>query len=120
MLTNVNTWHKRCAQGVPCGGHAWSPDGLLWSNLTIGSFGPVITFANGSTWTNAYVERPLITFAPDGTTPLTFHVGMGRSSYFDSCNWVQRFCTPGGTGCGPTWAEPTPTASGHGSNQPVQ
>jgi hypothetical protein len=36
MLTNVNTCHKRCAQGVECGGHAWSKDGRAWTNLTIG------------------------------------------------------------------------------------
>ena len=38
-LTNVNTCHARCAQGVPCGGHAWSSDGFTFSNLTIGAFG---------------------------------------------------------------------------------
>ena len=23
LLTNVNTYHRRCGAGVPCGGHAW-------------------------------------------------------------------------------------------------
>jgi hypothetical protein len=34
LLTNVNTYHARCAQGVECGGHAWSRDGFTFSNLT--------------------------------------------------------------------------------------
>lgn len=106
LLTNVNTYHARCAQGVPCGGHAWSRDGLTFSNLTVGAFGPVITFSNGSVWRNAYVERPLVLSAPDGT-PIAFYVGLGRSSYTDSCNWPQLFCTPGAQGCGPT-LPPTP------------
>lgn len=108
LLTNVNTCHARCASGVPCGGHAFSRDGITFSNLTIGAFGPVITFANGSQWNNAYVERPLVTLDSNGI-PLSFHVGMGRSNYLDSCNWVQRFCTPdNSTLCGPTIPTPPP------------
>jgi hypothetical protein len=26
LLTNVNTYHRRCTSGVPCGGHAFSED----------------------------------------------------------------------------------------------
>lgn len=110
LVTNVNTYHARCAQGVPCGGHAWSRDGFLFSNLTVGAFGPVVTFKNGTQWKNAYVERPLVTMGADGVTPLSFHVGMGRSAYSDSCNWVQLFCTNGSDPtCGPTrFAPPQP------------
>ena len=109
LHTNVNTYHARCAQGVPCGGHAWSRDGYVFSNLTVGAFGPVVTFRNGTEWRNAYVERPLVTMAADGVTPLAFHVGMGRSTYSDSCNWVQLFCTNGSDPtCGPTRFAPAP------------
>jgi hypothetical protein len=107
LLTNVNNDHSRCAQGVPCGGHAWSVDGLTFSNLTIGAFGPVIRFANGSYWRNAYVERPQVMQAKDGT-PVAFYVGMGRSSYFDSVSWAQLFCVAGQQGCGPTLPPPPP------------
>ena len=48
LLTNVNNGHTRCDPSVPCGGHAWSRDGLTWSNLTIGAFGPNQNLANGS------------------------------------------------------------------------
>ena len=89
-----------CGQGVPCGGHSWSTDGLVWSNQTLGAFGPVVTLANGTVITNAYTERPLVTLNPDGT-PLALHVGMVRSTYLDSCNWVQLFCTKTATKCGP-------------------
>jgi hypothetical protein len=111
LFTNVNTCHSRCAEGVPCGGHAWSADGVTFSDLYVGAFGPVITWPNGSEWRNAYVERPLVTMAPDGVTPLAFHVGMGRSSYEDSCNWVQLFCTNASDpSCGPTRFGPPPPA----------
>jgi hypothetical protein len=101
LLTNVNTYHARCAQGVPCGGHAWSRDAINWSNVTIGAFGPVIRFSNGSYWYNAYTERPQVLQAAD-RTPLTFFVGMGRSSYMDSASWAQNFCNSSASACGPT------------------
>ena len=130
LLTNVNNDHTRCAQGVPCGGHAWSYDGLTFSNLTIGAFGPVtlsfpffraislastlftphcslhaqvIRFQNGSYWHTAYVERPQVLQAADGT-PVAFFVGIGRSSYEDSATWAQLFCVAGQLDCGPTIA----------------
>ena len=109
LLTNVNNDHARCAQGVACGGHAWSVDGVSFSNLTIGSFGPYVRFANGSSWHTAYVERPQVTMAKDGVTPLAFFVGMGRRGYYDSCTWAQRFCTgKGGEKCGPMLPPPPP------------
>ena len=50
MLTNVNNDHARCAEGQACGGHAWGRDGLHFSNLAIGAFGPAIPLRNGSVW----------------------------------------------------------------------
>lgn len=102
MLTNVNTCHRRCPQGVECGGHSWSRDGITFSNLTVGAFGPYITFSNGSGWNNSYAERPLVTQNKDGS-PLAFYVGLGRSTYLDCCNWPMLFCTgAAGEKCGPT------------------
>eukprot|EP00035_Acanthoeca_spectabilis_P039493 m.62749 g.62749 ORF g.62749 m.62749 type:complete len:467 (+) comp9626_c0_seq1:559-1959(+) len=105
LLTNINTGHARCPQGVECGGHAWSRDGLAFSDLYIGAFGPYVTFANGTGWNNSYSERPLVTQNEDGS-PLAFYVGLGRTSYMDCCNWAQLFCTrelaEAGGKCGPT------------------
>ena len=81
MLTNVNTYHSRCHSGVACGGHAWSKDALTWSNQSIGAFGPVIRFTNGSYFHGAYAERPQVLQDKDGT-PVAFYVrgrGLGES-----------------------------------------
>ena len=116
MLTNVNTYHARCAAGVPCGGHAWSRDGLTWSNQTVGAFGPVIRWTNGSYLYGAYAERPQVLQAADGT-PVSFHTGFGQASYADSHNFAQLFCTPGRADCGPTHppAAPTVALAQHGA-----
>ncbi len=102
LLTNVNTFHARCKSGVPCGGHAWSYDGLVWSNLTVGAFGPVVRVVNATADRyiyNAYVERPQVVQAADGT-PLALFLGIGRTSYFDSASWAQPFCQAGQANCG--------------------
>jgi hypothetical protein len=88
---------------VPCGGHAWSRDGLSWSNQTIGAFGPVIRWANGTFFTGAYAERPQVIQDASGA-PIAFYTGFGMHSYSDSHNFAQLFCTassPAGA-CGPT------------------
>jgi hypothetical protein len=104
MLTNVNTWHNRCAASIPCGGHAWSRDGLTWSNQSIGAFGPVVRWRNGTYFVGAYAERPQVLQAQDGT-PLAFFTGFGMRNYSDSHNFAQLFCTPAALAageCGPT------------------
>jgi hypothetical protein len=110
LFTNVNTCHERCGSGVACGGHAWSRDGFHFSNLTIGAFGPLFTLSPGGTlMQNSYVERPLVQLDDDGVTPLTFHVGVGRTTYLDSCNWAWSFCTNASDPeCGPTVPLPPP------------
>lgn len=84
-------------------------DGITFSNLTIGAFGPYIRFQNGSFWKTSWVERPQVTQAKDGT-PLAFFVGMGRTSYDDSCSWAQLFCKKGqaSSECGPMLPPPPP------------
>lgn len=48
LLTNVNTGHRRCKGGEACGGHAWSRDGITWSDTFIGAFGPNGYMEDGS------------------------------------------------------------------------
>ncbi len=90
---------------MPCGGHAWSRDGLTWSNQTVGAFGPVVRWINGTYTHGAYVERPQVLQAADGT-PISFHTGFGIASYSDSHNFAQLFCTKGRNDCGPTHPPP--------------
>ena len=48
MLTNANSGHARCAAGGACGGHSWSRDGLSWSPVFNGAFGPNTMLINGT------------------------------------------------------------------------
>jgi len=45
---------------------------------------------NGTTWTNAYIERPQV-YQENGI-PITFFGGIGTTSYDDSISWAQPFC----------------------------
>eukprot|EP01052_Picozoa_sp_SAG31_P004413 SAG31_NODE_182_length_21094_cov_4.426721_18_plen_318_part_00 len=121
LLTNVNNDHARCGKGQACGGHAWSTDGLHFSNLTIGAFGPAIKFKNGTVWKNAYIERPQVLLNATSGEPQTFFAGLGRSSYDDSMTWAAPFCTANeqkAGDCGPTgdalgpWVPPAPAPPG--------
>lgn len=70
---------------------AWSRDGLHWSNLTIGAFGPNQNLANGSVWQNAYVERPQVVQDKAGH-PLALFLGMSK---LDGCT----YCPSGSLSC---------------------
>lgn len=110
LLTNINTYHRHCAAGVACGGHAHSRDGLTWSDLYVGAFGPVFTFQNGTVYRSAYVERPQVVQDPEGV-PVAFFVGTGIGSYSNSVSWAQKFCTAEMRArsppvCGPTASDP--------------
>jgi hypothetical protein len=85
----------------PPRGHAWSYDGLRFSNQSVGAFGPVVRWTNGSYFQGAYAERPQVLQDADGT-PIAFYTGFGMRSYADSHNFAQLFCTQGAQGCGPT------------------
>ena len=108
-LTNVNTYHARCGPGVACGGHAWSRDGLSWSNQTIGAFGPAIRLANGSFAPNAYAERPQVVQDANGR-PLAFFCGLSHGpGYANAISFVQPFCTDAASPlCGPNVPPPPP------------
>jgi hypothetical protein len=95
MLFNANSGHGHCQPKVPCGGHAWSKDGLTWSQPSIPSFGPIIHYVDNSTTTFDYVERPQIVQEADGT-PLTLYVGHG---YGNVNNLAIMFCQEGDTDC---------------------
>jgi len=107
LLTNVNTYHARCAQGVPCGGtrgHATVCYSLT-SRLALSA--PSSRSRMALSGRMPTLNGRCVTTGADGT-PLALYVGMGRSSYEDSCNWAQLFCTAGAVGCGPTFPSPPP------------
>ena len=60
MLFNANSGHGNCHASVPCGGHAWSNDGLSWSKPKIPSFGTIVHYVDNTTTTYDYVERPQV------------------------------------------------------------
>ena len=59
MLSNANSGHSHCKAGGNCGGHAWSRDGVTWSE-TFMAFGPTTRLSNGSTVALGFVERPQV------------------------------------------------------------
>ena len=78
------------------------PDTVITLNFNCTLSGPYITFADGTGWNNSYAERPLVLQNDDGS-PHAFYVGLGRTTYTDSCNWPMLFCTGApGEKCGPT------------------
>jgi hypothetical protein len=95
LVLNSNNCHSRCAAGVPCGGHAWSADGITWSEQFIGAFGPVFTTSDLQVHVAAYIERPQILQDPVSKVPIAFFGGLGVNNYLDSMSWSQLFCAAG-------------------------
>eukprot|EP00658_Telonema_sp_P-2_P052700 TRINITY_DN4095_c0_g1_i1.p1 TRINITY_DN4095_c0_g1~~TRINITY_DN4095_c0_g1_i1.p1 ORF type:complete len:311 (+),score=24.15 TRINITY_DN4095_c0_g1_i1:366-1298(+) len=95
MLFNANSGHSNCAAKTPCGGHAWSRDGLAWSVPTIPAFGTIVHYEDNSTRVYDYVERPQIVQDTNGR-PLTLFVGHG---YSDIHTLAIMFCQEGDDDC---------------------
>ena len=101
MLFNANSGHSNCASGVPCGGHAWSKNGIDWDAPYWPAFGPIVHYDDNSTIGWDYVERPQVVQDDDGT-PLTLFLSQsGRGSgthaqgYVNSHSLAIMFCQPG-------------------------
>jgi hypothetical protein len=95
MLFNANSGHSNCRAGTPCGGHAWSHDGLTWSAPYWPAFGTITHYVDNTTAQWNYVERPQIAQMTDGT-PLTFFAGHG---YGGIHTLAFMFCQSGDTDC---------------------
>jgi hypothetical protein len=91
MLFNANSGHTNCPARTPCGGHAWSKDGLAWSKPKIPAFGTIVHFEDNSTQVFDYVERPQVVQDVAGT-PLTLFAGHG---YTDIHTLAIMFCQAG-------------------------
>lgn len=99
MVFNANSGHKNCGAGIPCGGHAWSRDGLNWSAPFWPAFGTVTHYVDGRNETCDYAERPQVTQSDDGT-PLTLF--LARAAWVGGCyenihTQAMMFCQAGDT-----------------------
>eukprot|EP01051_Picozoa_sp_SAG22_P010511 SAG22_NODE_950_length_6352_cov_23.892212_6_plen_558_part_00 len=90
MLTNANSGHAHCKAGGNCGGHSWSRDGLSWSTIFNGAFGPTTMLTNGSVAELGYVERPQVAQETANSPPLALFLGTGYTHR--SYTWAQKFC----------------------------
>ena len=94
MLMNTNTGHWE--QGNLTGlytGHAWSEDGLTWSEQYLGSVTTTVHFDDGSRTVFSYRERPDVLLDAEGR-PIALATGMtAPDGYYNSFSWVQPICT---------------------------
>lgn len=95
MLFNANSGHSNCRAGIPCGGHAWSMDGLSWSLPYWPAFGTITHYQDNTSAHWDYVERPQVSQEPNGT-PLAFFAGHG---YSDIHTLAYMFCQAGDKDC---------------------
>ena len=94
LLCNTNTGHWMT--GNLTGhytGHAWSRDGVTWSDQSLGSVTTTVHFDDGSTTEFSYRERPDLLLDAQGR-PIALSTGMsGVDGYWDSFSFVQPICT---------------------------
>ena len=99
MLFNANSGHSNCHKGIPCGGHAWSQDGLTWSQPHIPAFGTIIHYKDNQSQPPAvtydYVERPQV-LQNDDKQPQTLFLGHG---YTGIHTLAINFCQNGDSDC---------------------
>ena len=94
MLVNTNTghWMSGNLTGLYTG-HAWSYDGITWSDQYLGSVATTVHFDDGSSTVFSYRERPDI-YTDNDRKPIAFATGMtGVDGYSDSFSFVQPICT---------------------------
>jgi hypothetical protein len=74
-------------------GHAWSRDGITWSDQYLGAVATTVHFEDGSSTVFSYRERPDI-YTDVDRNPIAFATGMtGVDGYSDSFSFVQPICT---------------------------
>jgi len=98
MLFNANSFHTNCGVGVPCGGHAWSLDGLTWSAPVWPAFGTITNYVDNSTVVWDYVERPQVVQKDDGT-PLALFNARSYPQYDNIHTEAMLFCQKDDTDC---------------------
>ena len=66
----VNALPYACAPKTNQGGHAWSKDGVTWSEPRVGAFNTTVTFTDGAAITCERRERPQMIMDPETNRPL--------------------------------------------------
>ena len=95
MLFSANSGHRFCASGQPCGGHAWSRDGLSWSPPTIPAFGPIVHYDDGTSRNWGFLERPQVSVDDDGLPVAAFF----GQDYQEAHTLAVLLCQRGDIGC---------------------
>eukprot|EP00937_MAST-01D_sp_MAST-1D-sp2_P001203 g1203.t1 len=71
----VNALPGGCNPKVQQGGHAWSRDGVAWSEPRVGAYNGTVQFTDGSSMTCGRRERPQMIQDPETGRPLAMSAG---------------------------------------------
>lgn len=71
----VNALPGGCSPKLQQGGHAWSRDGVNWSEPRVGAYNTTVKFSDGTEMTCGRRERPQMVQAADGT-PIAMFAGV--------------------------------------------
>ena len=74
MLLNALPW--TCVPKLHAGGHAWSKDGLHWSEPRVGAFSAKIALTDGRVVECERRERPKMVLDPRSGAPLALVTGV--------------------------------------------
>ena len=72
----VNALPGACLPKVQQGGHAWSRDGVTWSEPRVGAYNTTVRLANGSSMVCERRERPQMILDPRSGRPLAMTSGV--------------------------------------------
>merc|ERR1711968_147509 len=71
----VNALPGGCNPKVQQGGHAWSRDGVTWSEPRVGAYNGTVVFTDGTNMTCSRRERPQMIQDPKTGAPLAMSSG---------------------------------------------
>ena len=72
----VNAFPGQCSPKLQQGGHAWSKDGVTWSEPRVGAYNTTVQFTDGTNMTCLRRERPQIYQDPVSRDPLVLFTGV--------------------------------------------
>lgn len=87
MLVNALPGNCKPKPKIHQGGHAWSRDGIVWSDVRVGAFNTTVAFTDGDFMTCIRRERPQMVLDQDGM-PLAMTSGIMGCPAFENGNWT--------------------------------